>query len=56
MNRGPKTYQVVLLEEDENKCKSYRYSDLFPDEKEEDIKIKLTNEFQSKFPLISRFF
>ena len=27
MKREPKTYQVVLLEEDENKSESYRYSD-----------------------------
>ena len=63
MKREPKTYQVVLLEEDENKSESYRYSDemilgtwfidLFPDEKEEDIKMKLTDVFQSKFALIS---
>ena len=63
MKREPKTYQVVLLERDENKLESYRYSvemilgtwfiDLFPDEKGEDIKMKLTDVFQSKFPLIS---
>ena len=47
MKREPKTYQVVLLEEDENKSKSYRYSDemilgtWFIDEKEEDINMKL---------------
>ena len=27
MKREPKTYQVVLLEEDENKSESYHYSD-----------------------------
>ena len=63
IKREPKTYQVALLEEDENKSESFRYSDeiilgtwfidLFPDEKEEDIKMKLTDVFQSKFPLIS---
>ena len=29
------------------------YIDWFPDEKEEDIKMKLTDVFQRKFPLIS---
>ena len=51
IKREPKAYQVVLLEEDENKSESYRYPDemilgtcvidLFPDEKEKDIKMKL---------------
>ena len=63
MKREPKTYRVVLLEEDENKSESYRYSDemipgtwfidFFLDEKEEDINMKLSDAFQSKFPLIS---
>ena len=63
MKKEPKTYQLVLLEEDENKSESYRYSDemllgtwfidLFPDEKEEDIKMNLSDVFQSIFPLIS---
>ena len=62
MKREPKTYQVVHLDEDENRSKSYRHSDemtlgtwfldLFPDEKE-DITMKLTDVFQSNIPLIS---
>ena len=46
-----------------NRSKSYRHSDemtlgtwfldLFPDEKEEDITMKLTDVFQSNIPLIS---
>ena len=63
MKTGPKTYQVVLLEEDENKSESYSYSDeiilrtwftdLFLDEKEKSIKMKLANVLQSKLSLIS---
>ena len=52
MKREPKTYQVSLLEENENKSESYRYSnemillnDFFPSEKEEDIKMRLTDVF-----------
>ena len=62
MKREPNTYQTVLLEEDKNKSESYRYSDemilgtwfidLFPEEKEKDINMKLVDIFQSKFPLI----
>ena len=63
MKTGPKTYQVVLLEEDENKSESYSYSDeiilrtwfidLFLDEKEKSIKMKLADVLQSKLSLIS---
>ena len=62
MKREPNTYQIVLLEEDKNKSESYRHSDemilgtwfidLFPEEKEKDINMKLVDIFQSKFPLI----
>ena len=66
MKTGPKTYQVVLLEEGENKSESYSYSDeiilrtwfidLFLDEKEESIKMKLADVLQSKLSLISSNF
>ena len=66
MKTGPKTYQVVLLEEGENKSESYSYSDeiilrtwfidLFLDGKEESIKMKLADVLQSKLSLISSNF
>ena len=62
MKREPNIYQILPLEEDKNKSESYRYSDemilgtwfidLFPEEKEKDINMKLVDIFQSKFPLI----
>ena len=59
MKREPKPYQVVLLEEGGNKSEAYCYSDemilgtWFIDMFPEDIKMKLTDVFQSKLALIS---